>query len=63
VVALIVAISQATYAFSPVVFGMIREYAPFAATADSGLAPGLFTVAAIVQGLAICALLAGRHPA
>ena len=55
-VALMVAISQATYAFAPVVFGMIREFAAPA----TGAAPGFFTVAAIVQGLAICAFLAGR---
>jgi hypothetical protein len=59
VVALIVAISQATYAFAPVVFGMIREFTPHAA----GAAPGLFIVAGIVQGLAICAFLAGRRRA
>jgi hypothetical protein len=52
VVALIVAISQATYAFAPVVFGMIREFTP---------APALFIVAGIVQGLAISAFLAGRR--
>lgn len=63
VVALIVAISQATYAFAPVVFGIIREYTPLAATGDSGAAPRLFTVAAIVQGLAICVFLTGRRPA
>jgi hypothetical protein len=61
VVALIVAISQATYAFAPVVFGMIREFTPPAAGADSGAAPSLFAVAGIVQGLAICAFLAGRR--
>jgi len=60
VVALIVAISQATYAFAPVAFGMIREFAPQAA-ADSGTAPALFLVAGVVQGLAICAFLAGRR--
>jgi hypothetical protein len=59
VVALIVAISQAAYAFAPVVFGMIREFAPHAA--DSGAAPGLFVAAAVVQGLAISAFLAGRR--
>jgi hypothetical protein len=53
VVALIVAISQGTYAFAPVVFGMIRELAP--------QAPGLFVAAAFVQGLAICTFLAGRR--
>ena len=58
VVALIVAISQATYAFAPVVFGMVREFTPFA---DPGSAPGLFIVAGIVQALAICAFLAGRR--
>ena len=56
-VALMVAISQATYAFAPVVFGMIREFAASAA----GAAPGFFVVAGIVQGLAICAFLAGRR--
>jgi MFS family permease len=61
VVALIVAISQATYAFAPVVFGMIREFTPPAAGVDSGAAPSLFAVAGIVQGLAICAFLAGRR--
>jgi Major Facilitator Superfamily len=58
VVALIVAISQATYAFAPVVFGIIREFTTPAAT---GAAPSLFIVAGIVQGLAICAFLAGRY--
>jgi MFS family permease len=61
VVALMVAISQATYAFAPVVFGMIREFTPHAAGVDSGAAPGLFAVAGAVQGLAICAFLAGRR--
>jgi hypothetical protein len=60
VVALTVAISQATYAFAPVVFGMIREFTPHAAGVDSGAAPGLFAVAGVMQGLAICAFLAGR---
>jgi MFS family permease len=58
VVALIVAISQAAYAFAPVVFGMIRE---FAAPSSTGAAPALFVVAAIVQGLAISAFLVGRR--
>ena len=61
VVALIVAISQATYAFAPAAFGMIRELTPHPAGVDSGAAPGLFIVAGIVQGLAICAFLAGRR--
>jgi hypothetical protein len=60
VVALIVAISQATYAFAPVGFGLIREFSPHSAGVESGAAPALFVVAAMVQGLAICAFLAGR---
>jgi hypothetical protein len=63
VVALIVAISQATYAFAPVVFGMIREFATHAAGGGSGSAPGLFATAGTVQGLAIAAFLAGRRSA
>ena len=63
VVALIVAISQAIYAFAPVVFGMIREFTPHTAGAESGAAPGLLAIAGIVQGLAICAFLAGRRRA
>jgi hypothetical protein len=63
VVALIVAISQASYAFAPVGFGMIREFTPAAAAAESGAAPALFIVAGIVQGLAISAFLAGRRRA
>jgi hypothetical protein len=59
VVALIVAVSQATYAFAPLVFGMIREFTPHAASGDSGAAPALFVVAGIMQGLAICMFLAG----
>jgi MFS transporter len=61
VVALIVAISQGAYAFAPVVFGVIREFTAPAADGGSGAAPGLFIVAAIVQGLAISAFLAGRR--
>lgn len=60
VVALIVAISQATYAFAPVAFGMIREFTP-RLDSDAGAAPGLFAIAAIVQGFAIYAFLAGRR--
>jgi hypothetical protein len=59
VVALIVAISQGTYAFAPVVFGMIREFA--APSTNAGAAPALFIVAAIVQALAICAFMLGRR--
>jgi hypothetical protein len=59
VVALMVAISQATYAFAAVVFGMIREFT--APAVDQGAAPYVFVFAALVQGLAICAFLAGRR--
>ncbi len=60
VVALIVAISQATYAFAPVVFGLIREFSSHAVGVETGAAPTLFVIAAVVQGLAISAFLAGR---
>lgn len=59
VVPLIVAIGQATYAFAPAVFGLIREWAPGASAASA--APWLFVTAAIIQTLAIAALLAGRR--
>jgi hypothetical protein len=52
VVSLIVAISQAAYAFAPAAFGLIRELAP------AGVA--FFAAAAVVQGLAIATFLAGR---
>jgi hypothetical protein len=61
VVALIVAISQANYAFAPLVFGTIREFTAQATNIGSGAAPALFSTAAIIQGLAICTFLAGRR--
>jgi Major Facilitator Superfamily len=61
VVALIVAISQGAYAFAPAAFGLIRTFAPPAAGAAPGAAPTLFLAAALVQALAIVALLAGRR--
>jgi hypothetical protein len=57
VVGLIVGIAQGGYAFAPAVFGAIRELAP---TATAGAAPMLFAAAALAQGLAIAAFLAGR---
>jgi Major Facilitator Superfamily len=57
VVALIVAIAQAGYAFAPAAFGLIRELAPHTGAAT----PGLFAAAASVQALAILALAAGRR--
>jgi hypothetical protein len=50
-VPLIVAVSQAAYAFAPAVFGLVREFAG---------APALFMVAGVVQAAAVGALLAGR---
>jgi hypothetical protein len=58
-VPLIVAISQATYAFAPATFGMIRELPVFAGSLGPGEAPALFFAAALVQGLAIAVMLAG----
>lgn len=59
VVALIVAIAQGTFAFAPAVFGVIRELAPGGSAA--GAAPAVFIMAALLQGAAIAALLAGRR--
>ena len=58
-VALVVAIGQGTYAFAPAAFGLLRELSP--ATGAAGAAPIFFAAAALVQGLAICAFLAGRR--
>ena len=55
VVALIVAIGQAMYAFAPAVFGFVRE---FVSVWNGG---AVFAVAALVQALSIGALLIGRH--
>jgi MFS family permease len=61
VVALIVGIAQAAYAFAPAVFGVIRSLTPHADGATSGAAPYLFAAAALAQGLAIAAFAAGRR--
>lgn len=61
VVGLIVCISQGGYAFAPALFGLIRALAPHAADAAAGVAPYVFLAAALVQGLAIAAFLAGRR--
>ena len=55
VVALVVAVGQATYAFAPLAFGLART-----AVAD-GAAPQVFVAAATVQALAIAVFLLGRH--
>ena len=62
VVALIVAIAQAGYAFAPAAFGLIREFQSVAAGVAPSAAPNLFVAAALLQGLAIAAFLAGRRP-
>jgi hypothetical protein len=61
-VALIVGISQAGYAFAPALFGLVREFMAPAVdvTAASGAAPWVFALAALIQGLAIAAMLLGR---
>jgi MFS family permease len=59
VVALVVAIAQGGFALAPVVFGLIRQVT--LGGGAPGAAPFLFLAAALAQGLAICALLAGRR--
>ena len=62
VVALIVATGQATYAFAPVFFGLVR--ATFDGSAPvAGAAPHLFLAVALVQAAAIAGFLLGRRPA
>jgi hypothetical protein len=61
VVALIVAISQGTYAFAPAAFGVLRELSDRTVGAPTGYAPYLFAGAALVQAAAIVALLSGQR--
>ncbi len=61
VASLIIAISQAGYAFAPAFFGLIREVTGNGAGGTSGTAPALFAAAAVIQALAIAAFLAGRR--
>lgn len=61
VVALIVAIGQGTYAFAPVVFGLIRGMASDAAANGGGNVPLFFIAAASIQALAILCFLVGRR--
>jgi MFS family permease len=58
VVSLIVAISQAAYAFAPAAFGVIRELG-----GTDGAATLFFAAAAVIQALAIVVFLAGRRAA
>jgi hypothetical protein len=61
IVALIIAIAQGAYAFAPASFGLIREIALPVSNAAAGAAPVFFGAVALVQGLAVCAFLAGRR--
>jgi hypothetical protein len=60
VAALIVANSQAFYAFAPAAFGLIRELI-VVSDAPAGTAPHVFAAAGLVQLLAIAAFLLGRR--
>jgi hypothetical protein len=57
VVALIIAIAQATYAFAPAVFGLIRELT----RETAGAAPWVLVLAALIQVMAIAVFLAPRR--
>ena len=57
VVALIIAIAQATYAFAPAVFGFVRELT----RETAGAAPWMLAFAALVQVMAIAVFLAPRR--
>jgi hypothetical protein len=63
VVSLIVAIAQASYAFAPAVFGLIRELSPPSTVAPAAAAPYFYLAAAFIQALAMTAFLAGRRRA
>jgi hypothetical protein len=55
VVPAIVAISQASYAFAPAVFGLLRE------ASTTATVPHLFIATMLIQGAAIVMLLLGRR--
>jgi MFS family permease len=61
-VALTVAVSQATYAFAPAVFGLLLIVTAAAPPAVGQGATAFFVGAAFVQAMAIAAVLAGRQP-
>ncbi|EDP61492.1 hypothetical protein BAL199_22217 [alpha proteobacterium BAL199] len=60
VVALVVAIGQATYAFAPVTFGLVRVAFVQDAEAVDSAAPMVFAAAAAIQVLAVAVFLFGR---
>jgi hypothetical protein len=61
VVPMIVAVAQASYAFAPAAFGLIRASGPAFNPIQAGAAPGVFITAGLMQCLAIGALLIGRR--
>jgi MFS family permease len=61
VVALVVGIGQAVFAFGPATFGLIREMSHHVEGAGAGAAPWVFIAAAILQCAAIAAMLLGRR--
>jgi hypothetical protein len=62
VIALVIGIAQATYAFAPATFGVLLT-ALGGSGAHFGPATGtFFIVAATLQGIAIACFLAGRRP-
>ena len=61
VVPLIVAICQATYAFAPAAFGLIRKFAPQMGATSPGAAPWLFVAAGLIQTAAIAVFLIGHR--
>jgi MFS family permease len=62
VVALTVAVSQATFAFAPAAFGVLRDAGPVLGLASHpGSAPLLFAAAASVQVLSVVVVLLGRR--
>ena len=60
VIALIVAIAQATYAFAPAVFGVLLEISSGAALHIGSGTAGFFVAAAMTQLVAMACFLAGR---
>lgn len=55
VVALIVATAQGCYAFAPAIFGVVKSL-------SGGAGIALFTLAGVIQGMAIAVLLVGKSP-
>ncbi len=60
-VPLMIALAQASFAFAPAVFGLLRELGPRSGAAVPDAASCLFVAAALLQGLAIAVLLSGRR--